>query len=272
MRPPIQYFGAKGNLADKLVAMMPEHRGYIEPFGGSLAVLLAKEHSKIEVVNDLDENLMTFWRVLRDQPEDLVRVCALTPHSRAEQLRAADLGTGGGDLEVARCVFVLLTQGRSRTLRRTGWRFYADSSGTSSGFHQYLDAYLGRMAPAAARLMEVSLECRPAVEVIEQYGASEDNLLYVDPPYVHSTLGGSGSRYTHSMEDNEHLEMLEALRECRARVMLSGYHHPLYAEALPDWTVTDLKAFTGNSVDAERTEVVWSNFETINRFDLESVS
>lgn len=112
MKPPIQYFGAKGNLAEKIVALMPEHRGYIEPFAGSLAVLLAKPASKIEVVNDLDGHLMTFWRVLRDRGEDLARVADLTPHSRGE-LAAAQALDGDDELEVARQVWVMLKIGRA---------------------------------------------------------------------------------------------------------------------------------------------------------------
>jgi DNA adenine methylase len=266
MRPPIQYFGAKGNTADALVAMMPVTRGYVEPFCGSLAVLLARSPVKVEVVNDLDQRLMTFWRVLRDRPEDLVRVCALTPHARAEVLQAAELDATD-DLELARQVFVMLTQGRSRTLRRTGWRFYADPSGTSAGFAQYLSAYLGRLAPAAARLADVSLECRPAIEVVEQYGAIPENLLYVDPPYVHSTLAGSsGSRYPNTMSDDEHKELLGALRDCRSKVVLSGYDSPIYEDLLGDWHVTRFGASTGNSTDAGRVESVWCNFEPENRF------
>ncbi|WP_370017835.1 DNA adenine methylase [Planotetraspora sp. GP83] len=65
--------------------MLPEHTHYVEPFAGSLAVLLARKPSRLETVNDLDRDLMTFWKVLRERPTELARVCALTPHSRAEQ-------------------------------------------------------------------------------------------------------------------------------------------------------------------------------------------
>jgi DNA adenine methylase len=68
MRPPITYFGGKILLADRIVATFPAHGHYVEPFCGSLSVLLAKAPSPHETVNDLDGDLMTFWRVLRDQP------------------------------------------------------------------------------------------------------------------------------------------------------------------------------------------------------------
>src|SRR5690606_27445667 len=101
---PFAYYGGKTTLADKIVQLLPEHDHYVEPFAGSLAVLLAKPRSAMETVNDLDGDLMTFWRVLRDRPEDLARVCSLTPHSRAEHQAAYDLGVAD-DLERARRVW-----------------------------------------------------------------------------------------------------------------------------------------------------------------------
>ena len=84
LRPPFAYYGGKTKLAPAIAALLPEHGHYVEPFAGSLAVLLAKPPSRMETVNDLDGALVNFWRVLRDRPLELARACALTPHSRAE--------------------------------------------------------------------------------------------------------------------------------------------------------------------------------------------
>lgn len=84
MVPPIPYFGAKGKMAPLIVPLLPKHRHYVEVFGGSLAVLFAKPPSYMETVNDLDSQLMTFWRVLRDRFEEFEWLCAATPHARAE--------------------------------------------------------------------------------------------------------------------------------------------------------------------------------------------
>jgi DNA adenine methylase len=83
VKPPVAYCGGKTTIADRIVALLPEHGHYVEPFAGSLAVLLAKPPSRMETVNDIDQDLI-FWRVLRDRPGDLERACGLTPHSRAE--------------------------------------------------------------------------------------------------------------------------------------------------------------------------------------------
>lgn len=95
--PPMAYFGGKTLLADRIVAMLPRHAHYVEPYAGSLAVLLAKPRSRMETVNDLDGQLMTFWRVLREQPDELMRVCTLTPHGRAEHQSAFDVDLHGLD-------------------------------------------------------------------------------------------------------------------------------------------------------------------------------
>lgn len=257
--PPFAYYGGKTTLADRIVAALPEHRHYVEPFAGSLAVLLAKPRAKFETVNDLDHQVMTFWRVLRDRPEDLMRACALTPHSRAEHQVAYDLD-GCDELETARRVWVCLTQGRGNTLRRTGWRYFeSPGSGPILGLPGYLASYVGRMAPAVERLHHVSLECRPALEVIQAYGEHSEVCIYADPPYLGSTR--ASRQYGVEMSsDDEHHELAEALHRCRAGVVLSGYHSPLYDQLYGDWHRIELAAFTGQAnTNGRRIEVLWSN-------------
>lgn len=256
MKPPIQYFGAKGAIAERIADLMPSHAGYVEPFCGSLAVLLAKRPAAQEVVNDLDQRLMTFWRMLRDRPEDLIRAAALTPHSRAE-LAAAQTLDGDTELELARQVWVMLTQGRSRTLQRTGWRFFAKPDRGGASFAQYIGAYLDRLPAAAARIADVTLECRPALDVIEQYGAYVGNLLYVDPPY--STETRMGGRYTHEMSRAEHVDLAAALNRCKATVMLSGYPSPLYDDLYADWHQVSISTTSGNATVRTAVEIIWCN-------------
>jgi DNA adenine methylase len=258
--PPISYFGGKTTLAPRIAALFPPHLHYVEPFCGSLAVLLAKSPSRMETVNDLSEDLVTFWRVLRDRTEDLVRVCGLTPHSRLEQESAYDRA-GCDELERARRVWVCLTQARGGTLRRTGWRYYRDPSSSYCGMPAYLDGYLGRMPPAAERLKSVTLECRPAMELIEGFGAHPSVLLYVDPPYLGSTRGKSYDGYQHEMRGEvEHRELADALLGCRASVVLSGYPSALYDQLYSGWDRVEMAASTGQGGTwANRTEVLWSN-------------
>jgi DNA adenine methylase len=166
--PPIPYYGAKATMAPRIAALFPEHRHYVEPFAGSLAVLLAKPASPRETVNDADGELVTFWRVLRDRYDDLARVCLATPHSRAQFAHdmqpvgilcapafqgqhsfTVSRGTPAPlpvkpvimpcdnrkcvrwrELETARRVWSRLNQGRAHLMANTGWRF--DVSTTQS--------------------------------------------------------------------------------------------------------------------------------------------
>ena len=260
--PPFAYFGGKTTAAKRIVAALPAHLHYVEPYGGSLAVLLEKPRSRMETVNDLDHSLMTFWRVLRDQPLELARVCHLTPHSRAEWEACADLEVSD-DLEVARRVWTRLTQGRTGRLIRTGWRHYVAPGAVRTAFPGYLDGYVDRMATAAERLHHVTLECRPALELITKFGADPDVLLYVDPPYVGSTRGNYDKAYRHEMrDDDQHRELAAALHACRAAVVLSGYASDLYdLELYPDWHRTAFLSGTGQGGEgwSNRTEVLWCN-------------
>jgi DNA adenine methylase len=263
--PPFPYFGGKQRVASQIVAMFPEHLHYVEPFCGGLSVLLAKAPSPMETVNDIDGDLMTFWRVLRDQPEALARACALTPHSRGEH-QAAFNREALDEVERARRVFVLLTQGRAGQLVRTGWRNYVNASSSPSyGMPEYLTAYVERLALAAERLQHVSLECQPAIDVIGRYGDASSSLLYVDPPYLGDTRGHAYS-YKHEMRhEGQHRELSEALHGAAAAVVLSGYSSPLYDDLYADWYQVQFSSYTNQGNHAptprghSRTETLWSN-------------
>lgn len=270
-RPPMPYYGGKQRIADRIVATFPNHLHYVEPFAGGLSVLLAKGPSKLQTVNDLDHQLVTFWRMLRDRPEDLMRVCELTPHSRHELDLCRAPMDGLDELEVARRVWSQLVQGRAGRRTRTGWRYYIDRTATGATMATYLRGYLDRMMPAAARLASVQLECLPAVEVIERYGVAPQVLLYVDPPYLASTR--RSLQYVHEMHtEAEHRDLAAVLNATPAAVVLSGYRSALYDRLYRDWDSVEIPASTQQSgADGRRTEVLWLNFtpDQLLPFDLE---
>lgn len=258
-RSPVPYFGGKAWLAPRLAAVLPAHKHYVEVCGGSLALLLAKKRSPQETVNDLDGYLMTFWRVLRDRPDELERVCSLTPHSRAERALAQEISSDLDELEIARRAFVALTQGRSGSLTRTGWRH--DLRPVSTPMPVVLQRYAGRIGAAAKRIQRVSLECRPAVEMISAYGGDRGNLLYVDPPYIVDPGIRRGGEYRVEMRsDAMHRELLEACLSADSAVVVSGYGSALYDGMLESWYRYEIPMTTSQgSGDGRRTEVVWSN-------------
>jgi DNA adenine methylase len=261
VKPPLVYFGGKSVIADRIVNLLPPHQHYVEPFAGSLAVLLAKPRSIMETVNDLDGDLVHFWRMLRERPDDLIRACTLTPHARAEHAAAFALDDAADDVERARRAWVLLTQGRGGQMKPAGWRHYVDPAGSTHSMPAYLAGYVDRMGPAVGRLYGVSLECQPALDVIARYGRSENVCLYVDPPYLGSTRVSGGYRHEMRSED-EHRELAAALAECKASVVLSGYASPLYDQLYAGWWSTRIDTITGQGGPRqERTELLWCNRE-----------
>ena len=82
MNALLNYPGAKWGMAKEIVALMPHHRSYLEPFFGSGAVLFNKPPSAIETINDIDGDIVNFFAVLREQPEELARLISLTPYAR----------------------------------------------------------------------------------------------------------------------------------------------------------------------------------------------
>ena len=249
------YVGGKQTMADQIVSLMAPHDHYVEPFFGGGSVLMAKPPSMMETVNDLDGDLVTFWRMLRDHPKDLAWVCAMTPHSRAEHRAAQDL-TDCGDLEVARRVWVYLTQGRGGRRTSTGWRYVVTNSTSAYGLTDYLTSYLERMLDCAERLQRVSLECRDGLALISSYDAP-GTCFYVDPPYLGSTRGRN-TLYAREMPNaDEHARLLDALLACRGQVILSGYASPLYDEALTTWERIEVGA--RDQASRDRVEVLWAN-------------
>lgn len=264
VKPPFAYYGGKMTLGPAIAELLPMHDHYIEPFAGSLAVLLAKAPSRAETVNDLDGDLVTFWRVLRDRPDELCRAAEMTPHSRSELADAWD--DAGDELEQARRVWVRLTQSRGHSLKRTGWKFNKCIEAGHAA--QRVTSFASRMPDSAERLRGVTLENRDALDVIRDYGSEPTACLYVDPPYLGSTRA---TNYRVEMTvDDAHVALADALNECKASVVLSGYDAPLYADLFDGWHRLDLQGATTLSGDTDRVEVLWSNVPLGDRglFDL----
>jgi DNA adenine methylase len=265
MKPPVPYFGGKSRLADWIVGLMPEHRVYVEPFGGSAAVLLAKPRSRHEVLNDLDGNIVTFFRVLRDRPVELERACRLTPYAR-DEFTAADLTDPSiDDLERARRWWIRASQSFAKTGTTTGWATsILRNSNQARTAHNRCD----RFADVAERLAGVTIEHRDAVDVITGYD-DPDGLIYADPPYVVTTRSAlkkrpAGDYACEFSTIEQHQALAQALRACSATVLLSGYASDLYAELYAGWSCVTrhVSRHTGNSRSSARKhtiEAVWCN-------------
>lgn len=257
-KPPIPYYGGKTRLAPWIVRMLPAHKIYVEPFAGSLSVLLAKSRSKVEIVNDLDGWLVTFWRVLRDRGAELERACALTPYAREEYASALDEDLD--ELERARLFWARITMSFNAVPGHSGWRVSTVQNGdvVTTQLTQ-----LRRFQAVAARLRSVAIENRPAVDLVRSL-VKTDALIYADPPYVHDTRTDGGSRYTayrHEMSDDDHRELAAVLRAHPGPVVLSGYACELYAELYDGWWTMgrQQRKWSGTDGSIVTRETLWSN-------------
>jgi DNA adenine methylase len=243
--PPLRYTGGKWRLADWIISHFPAHDCYCEPFCGGASIFFRKEPSKIEVLNDLNGDLVNFFRVLRTRTEDLVREIDLTPFSREEYELAYE--PCEDELERARRFYVCCYQSfGSFSGRRTGWRHMKNWKRGSSITNEW--ARLKGLHMAAARLKQAQIEALPAVQVLQDYDTPR-TLFYVDPPYVYKTRSDGGrKRYSVEMTDDDHRQLAEVLHHLQGAVILSGYRSDLYAELYRDWTVLSKSTTTnGNS-------------------------
>ncbi|MEW2266897.1 DNA adenine methylase [Streptomyces sp. NPDC047868] len=263
LRPPFPYYGAKGRLAGQIVDLMPRHRIYVEPFAGSAAVLFAKPAASVEVINDLDSNVTTFFRVLRDQEDALVRALRLTPYAR-DEFAAADLAEEGlSELERARRFFVRTTQGHNAAGSggRAGWSNGIRAKHTDATATTKL---VERLYLLADRLRTVVVDNRDAVEVIAAHDAP-DAVFYLDPPYLSGTRT-CGRDYAHEADSETfHRTLASTLHKVQGLVLLSGYPSPLYDDLYAGWDRLQIAVsrpatnFRGRTDVPRATEVVWSN-------------
>lgn len=239
--PVLRYYGGKWRLASWIISHFPPHRIYVEPFGGAASVLLRKPPAEIEVYNDLDGEVVNFFRVLREQPDALARAVALTPYARAEYLLAHD--SADDPVERARRFAVRAWQGIGGATAqwRTGWRRRLDGRIVAE-WNRLPDV----IRVVAARLKEVIIENLPAEAVIRRYDTPE-TLFYCDPPYLPDTRSRwRTAGYTHEMSEDDHHTLAELLRGVQGMVVISGYEHPLYDELFGGWKKVSTKARTQN--------------------------
>lgn len=269
MRPPFKYYGAKARIAPWIAEMIPPHRGYLEPFAGSAAVLCAKPAARHEVLNDIDGNVVTFFRMMRERPQDLTEALRLTPYAREEYM-GADLRTETlDDLERARRFFIRCMQGFSAngSGSNAGWSNGSRRGGGSSA--ATVRDHVDRLDRVIERLRAVIVDDRSFEHVIPLYDGP-DVVIYADPPYLGETRTGidaakrRAKHYHHDFtttEDHEHLA--EVLHNCAGTVLLSGYRSDLYASLYADWDTAEIAVQRPSANVAGGTghavEVVWSN-------------
>lgn len=254
MNALLNYPGAKWGMAEEIVSLMPPHRSYLEPFFGSGAVLFNKPPSAIETVNDIDGDVVNFFTVLREHPEELARLIDLTPYAR-DVFDDAHHNRGTEPLDRAYRFAIRSKMGHGfKTYEKTGFKIDRYSRERSYCVDCWNNLPKG-IQIAAKRLKEVQIENRPALDIIRRFNF-DNVLIYADPPYLLDTRGGK--QYRHEMTEQDHIDLLAALLQHKGPVILSGYPSELYDRELNGWSRITRKAYNQNA--DQRTEVLWCNF------------
>lgn len=281
-RPVLRWHGGKWLLAPWIISHFPQHRIYVEPFGGAASVLMRKARTYAEVYNDLDDVVVNLFRVLRDDAKaaDLLNRLRLTPFARTEFNDA--LNVPETDVERARHLIIRSFMGfgsnahsaspvaaktafKTHTraadeYRSTGFRANSSRSGTTPA-HDWAN-YPAALELIVDRLRGVIVENRRAIEVMAQHDGG-GTLHYVDPPYMPDTRSPANKydlkhrMYRHELTPDDHCELLAFLKTLRGMVLLSGYPHVMYDDALPGWRRLERAALADGA--RERTEVLWIN-------------
>ena len=261
---PFSWFGGKGKYhLDFILPLLPQQcTTFVDVFGGSGAVLLNRQPVPLEVLNDVDRDLVNFFRVLREDPEPLLQAIRLTPYAREEH-RVACTREEVSDVERARRFFIRAVQsihGKAHECRPSSWSYTTGQGKTVRHRTRVWRGYPDRLARVADRLLDIQIECRPALDLIPRWD-HEDVVFYLDPPYVHTTRKSTKDYDVHEMTDDDHRDLADVLGRISGRAAVSGYASDLYDSLYEGWHRHDAPLKIAPTSLEPRQEVLWTNYE-----------
>lgn len=257
------WYGGKFSHLDFLAPLLTVNaHHFCDVYGGSAAVLMNVGPYPVETYNDIDSELVNFFRTLRNQHGKLIKAIALTPFSREELVLACTPEPRLSKLERARRFYVRARQTRTGLAQTSSEGRWAHCVLTSrAGMAGAVSRWLGSveaLAEIAQRFQRVQIENAPALDVIARYD-TDKTLFYLDPPYVHASRGDA-SAYGYEMSDSDHEALAEMLHRIRGRAVVSGYRTDLYDRLFGDWNRVDAPVRLCHSTRTPRQESAWLNF------------
>ena len=219
-RAPINYPGGKSRSVKYIIEHLPYRKLYIEPFGGSAAVLLARHPSQLEVYNDRYGGIVAFYRCIRDKNkmEALCSRLELTIYSREEWVWCKEHWDCEDDVERAARWYYMIQYSFGGLCRNFGRALKA-----TGGMGGKIRNAIKHFNDLHARFKEVQIENQDWYQILHDYD-SHDAVFYVDPPYMDSDSG----IYKFKMTIDDHKELLKMIFTMKGFVAVSGYSNPLY--------------------------------------------
>lgn len=256
------YFGGKYQFLEELFALFPDHLHFVDLMCGSMSVTLNKVPSRMDTANDLDGDVINFFKVLRNLPEELYTALYLTPVARQEYRDCFPINVEGiSDIERARRFYVrckLSFQG-SGLKEHTG--FNACVATTEKHKSKNVSKFMStieKLEEIVERLRAIQIENLPFEKMVEKYDRP-GTFFYVDPPYELRTRNYK-KWYNKEFSDQDHARLAAVLHSIQGMAMVSGYESDMYMDLYKDWRLVKLKP-RGHAMSVQpKQECVWMNY------------
>ena len=259
LNSPFKWVGGKSRLRKFIIPMIPPHTCYVEPFAGAAWVLFGKPVSDVEVLNDIDQELTTFFRVVKDKPEELIASFEWELVSRAEFDRLASLDPHTlGDVERAHRFYYLIMAGWGGESRYPRFQTSIRDGGHGNRLVGALKTLRKRLLPIHERLRTVLIENLDWQDCIQRYDSST-TVMYLDPPYL-----GNGVNYKFNMRgERDHHSIAEQLGKTKGLWILSSYDTPDIRDLFDGYGITPVRSSSG--MQTSRAEQEAGRQRTINQ-------
>ena len=262
MNSPFKWVGGKSRLRKYIIELLPEHTCFLELFSGATWVLFGKPPSDVEIINDIDQDLVTFFRVVKEKPAELIASFEWELVSRAEFERLAEQDPSTlTDVERAHRFYYLIMAGWGGELNYPRFQTSVTDGGHGNRLIGALKTLRERLQPVHSRLRTVIIENLDWRECIDRYDR-EGVVMYVDPPYP-----GNKCNYAHNMRDwEQHHALAERLHRAKCRWILSSYDipemHSLFAEhyVMAVQSASGMNVEKNGSTRVTNREVLITNF------------
>lgn len=238
---PIKWVGGKSRLRKYILPLIPEHSCYVDVFGGAGWVLFGKEPSQVEILNDIDQELINFFRIVKHQPEELIASFEWELVSRAEFNRLTELDLSELDeIQRAHRFFYIIMAGWGGELNYPRFATSISDGGHGNRLFGAIKRLRKRIEPVHKRLQTVIIENLSWQECVDKY--DRDNVvMYFDPPYP-----SNGANYKHNMRSwEEHQELAERLSNTTCKWLLSSYNNAKVRELYDGYHFVPIQSFSG---------------------------
>ncbi|WP_321495652.1 DNA adenine methylase [uncultured Desulfobacter sp.] len=254
MNSPLAYIGGKSKLSKQIISYIPDHKVYCEVFSGAAWVFFRKEPSQVEVINDLDSDLVAFYRVVQNHLEEFLKQFKwlLTSREWFNDWKNQLNGNGLTDIQKAARYYYIQRLAFGGRVRNRSYGVQTDGRTPRINLLRLEE----EMSEIHLRLTNVRVENLAWKDFISRYD-NPDIFFYCDPPYYLC------SDYKHNFVLDDFINLAAALKNIHGKFMLSINDHPDIREVFnyfPYKEVSLLYTVSQNG-PVEANELIYSNFE-----------